>query len=139
MKCVFCSIAEKKSPAEIIFEDEDFISFLDINPFNFGHTLVIPKNHFNNFMEIPAELNGRLFNLVQTISKKVLRGLNASGLNVIINNGSIAGQTIFHAHVHLIPRSEDDGHRFARNLKKYSNGEMKQYAELIRNSLIEVD
>lgn len=139
MKCVFCSIAEKKSPAEIIFEDNDFISFLDINPFNFGHTLVVTKNHFENFMELPADLNGKMFNLVQSLSIKVMKGLNVSGLNVIINNGEIAGQTIFHAHVHLIPRAEDDGHRYTRNLKKYSNGEMKQYAELIRNSLIEVD
>lgn len=139
MNCIFCAIAEKKSPAEIIYEDDELISFLDINPFNFGHTLIITKDHFENFMDIPPELNGRMFNVVQHLAKKIMKGLNVSGLNVVINNGHTAGQTVFHSHVHIIPRSEDDGHKFRSNLKKYSNGEIKIYADLIRKSLQEVD
>jgi histidine triad (HIT) family protein len=136
MNCIFCKIAEKEIEAEVLFENEDVISFLDINPVNFGHALVIPKNHYDNFLEVPSsELDG-LIKTVQNVSSAIKLGLNPDGINLVANNGRAAGQSIFHFHFHIIPRFYDDDFKFRLNLKKYENGLMMEFAEKIRNKLI---
>jgi histidine triad (HIT) family protein len=136
MNCIFCKIAEKELEAEVLFENEEVISFLDINPVNFGHTLVIPRNHYDNFLEVPArELDG-LIKTVQSVSSAIKSSLNPDGINLVANNGRAAGQSIFHFHFHIIPRFYDDDFKFRLNLKKYENGLMNEFAEKIRNKLI---
>ena len=108
MECIFCNIAEQESQAEIVFEDENIIAFLDIRPVNFGHTLVVPRKHFDNFLTIPREELSQLINATQYIAGAVKRSMNADGFNIVSNNGESAGQTVFHCHVHLIPRRHGD-------------------------------
>lgn len=132
MNCVFCSIINRKTPAEIIYEDSLVISFLDIRPFNFGHTLVVPKHHSEDLLSVPEEYLSRLFLKVQDISGAVVRGLGAAGFNVLSNNGRAAGQTVFHCHIHIIPRFDTDPFKFKMNLKKYNDGEMRLTGDKIR-------
>ena len=135
MNCVFCEIVRGNEKAEILFENEDTVSFLDIRPFNFGHALVVSKRHFENFLEVPpAELKS-LINTTQLVTTAIKESLNPDGFNILANNGAAAGQTIFHFHFHIIPRYKNDDFKFRVNLKQYSNGLMKEVAEKIRNSI----
>lgn len=134
MDCIFCEIASKASDAEIIFENDKYLAFLDINPINFGHTLVIPKEHYDNFLTVPEKTLSELTHLTQFIAGAIKRGLKADGFNVISNNGESAGQSIYHFHYHIIPRYEKD-----LNLKPitktYNEGEMKIFADRIKELL----
>lgn len=138
MRCIFCEIAEHKEHADILFEDELIISFLDIRPMNFGHSLVIPKKHYESFPEIPsAELNA-LISGVQIVFKAVNESLKPDGINIISNNGSAAGQSVLHFHFHIIPRFHSDEFRFRINLKSYKGNSQKDFAEKIRTCLPEI-
>ena len=135
MNCVFCDIINKKSQAEILFEDKEVISILDINPMNYGHALIFPKVHYDDFLSLPNEYIQHLFSTAQIISNGIMDALKPDGFNVILNNGRAAGQSVFHFHLHIIPRYFSDDHRFRVNLKKYKDGEMKEYAQKIRSSI----
>lgn len=102
--CVFCDIIEGKIPSKKIYEDDQIISILDISQTTKGHTLVIPKKHYENFLQIPKTEFSNLMDKVQEISNNVINSLNASGCNILINTNEVAGQTVKHAHVHIIPR-----------------------------------
>lgn len=134
MDCIFCDIASKNSEAEIIYENEKFIAFLDINPVNYGHTLVIPKTHYDNFLTIPAKELYELTHLTQYLAGVVKRAVKADGFNIISNNGSSAGQSVFHFHFHIIPRYENDAHMRPRTIE-YNNNEIHVYGEKIRQSV----
>lgn len=135
MECIFCNIAERKSEAEIVFEDDSIISFLDIQPINYGHALVIPKKHFDNFLTIPPEELIHLINATQYIAGAVKRSVNADGFNIISNNGNSAGQTIYHFHFHIIPRFNED-FNFKPKFKNYKTGDIKNYADGIRSAVL---
>jgi histidine triad (HIT) family protein len=132
MECIFCNIIQKKSEAEVVFEDENILAFLDIAPVNFGHTLVIPKKHYDNFLTVPAEELTQLMKATQLIAGAVKRSMNADGFNVISNNGDSAGQSVYHFHFHIIPRFKRD-FNLKPNLKSYSEGSMKEYANQVRS------
>ena len=134
MDCIFCDIVNKKENAEVLFENEHVISFLDIRPVNFGHALVIPKIHYENFLAVPSNHLNELIDITQYLSKYIKQGLNADGFNIIVNNGAAAGQTIYHFHFHIIPRFEKD-FNFKPNFKIYSHGKMKEFADIIRDIL----
>ena len=131
MECIFCNIAAGKSEAEILFEDENIAAFLDIQPINYGHTLVVPKKHYDNFLTVPKDELEKLINATQFIAGAVKRSMNADGFNVISNNGDSAGQTVYHFHFHIIPRFKTD-FDFKPNLKSYGTGAMREYADQIR-------
>jgi histidine triad (HIT) family protein len=131
MECIFCNIKDKKAKAEIIFEDEYILAFLDIQPINYGHTLVIPKKHYDNFLTVPKDELNKITYATQFIAGIVKRSLNADGFNVISNNGSSAGQSVFHFHYHIIPRFNND-FSLRPAVKSYSSGAMKEYGEKIR-------
>lgn len=135
MECIFCNIAERKSEAEIVFEDDIIISFLDIQPINYGHTLVIPKKHFDNFLTIPSEELIHLINATQYIAGAVKRSVSADGFNMISNNGDSAGQTVYHFHFHIIPRFNED-FNFKPRFKNYKTGDIKRYADRIRSAVL---
>lgn len=107
--CLFCKIASGEIPAHKVYEDDQFLAFLDINPVNLGHTLLIPKTHAENLFELTEEILNRLGEQLQKVGQAVKEGTDADGLNIMMNNGTAAGQVIFHAHIHLIPRFQDDG------------------------------
>ena len=134
MDCIFCEIASKDAEAEIIFENENFVAFLDINPVNYGHTLVAPKKHFDNFLTIPAEELSELTKLTQYLSGAVKRALKADGFNIISNNGNSAGQSVFHFHYHIIPRYENDFHISPRTIE-YKQSEIEIYRDKIKESV----
>jgi len=134
MDCIFCDIINGKSEAEILYEDENIISFLDIRPLNYGHTLVVPKKHYDNFLSLTSTELNYLINGLQTISRAVEKSVNADGFNIVVNSGKAAGQTVFHFHFHIIPRFTND-FSFSPNFKKYSNGSMKEFADKIRIEL----
>ncbi len=134
MDCIFCDIIEGKSEAEILYENEHIISFLDIRPVNYGHTLVITKNHYDNFQLVPPDELAHLMEGLQFITRAVVKSVEAEGFNLIVNSGKAAGQTIFHFHFHIIPRYLND-FRFKPDFKSYSDGAMKQFADKIRSEL----
>lgn len=107
--CVFCKILDGVIPSVKLYEDEEFVIILDIGPAAFGHALIIPKDHYANLYEMPEELLGKVMSLAKVWGEKLVKVLKADGLNLVQNNGLAAGQTVFHYHLHLIPRYEGDG------------------------------
>lgn len=108
--CLFCQIVAGKIPAEKIYEDEDFIAFLDIKPINLGHTLIVPKTHSRNLFDLPKDLLEKVGPMIQKIALAVKDGAGADGINIGWNNESAAGQLVFHAHIHVMPRFTNDGY-----------------------------
>ena len=102
--CIFCQIVSGQIPSSKVYEDEEVLAFLDITQVTTGHTLVIPKKHYRNMLEMDAEAASSLFARVPKIAKQLQDKLGASGVNIINNNEEAAGQTVFHTHVHLLPR-----------------------------------
>ncbi len=112
--CIFCAIAAHQQPAEIVYEDERTMAFLDINPANPGHTLVIPKRHAATLFEIDEEDAAAVMRTTVRVARAIRAALAPDGLNLVQSNGRAAGQEIFHLHVHVIPRWVGDGLRLAR-------------------------
>ena len=107
-KCIFCEIANGEIPSATLYEDEDFRVILDLGPATKGHALILPKNHFANLFEIPEDMDAKAFILAKKIAKKMKDVFGCDGVNIVQNNGVAAGQTVFHFHIHLIPRYEGD-------------------------------
>lgn len=106
--CIFCKILNGEIPSAKLYEDDDFAIILDVGPASKGHALVIPKNHYANLFEMPEEMLAKCMKLAQVWGDKLMKALGADGLNLVQNNGLAAGQTVFHFHLHLIPRYEGD-------------------------------
>jgi histidine triad (HIT) family protein len=102
--CIFCKIVQKQAPSSIIYEDQYIIAFLDIRPVNEGHTLVIPKEHYEQIFDTPSELLGKVHQVTKTVAAAVKQTVKADGISIIQQNGTAANQDIFHLHVHIIPR-----------------------------------
>ena len=107
--CIFCKIVAGEIPASKVYEDDHFLAFLDISQVTPGHTLVIPKKHARNLLEMTPDETADLFNVVSTVTKKVESATQPQGMNIISNMEEIAGHSVFHTHVHILPRySQDD-------------------------------
>lgn len=106
--CIFCKIAAGEIPSATVFEDEDFRVILDLGPASKGHSLILPKEHYANVYEISEECAGKAFLLAKKLAGKMKEELGCDGVNILQNNGTAAGQTVFHFHMHLIPRYEND-------------------------------
>ena len=102
--CVFCAIIAGEIPSFKVYEDESVLAFLDINPFSKGHTLVIPKSHFEGLLDVDGETLGTLADRVKKIAAKLKAALGCDGFNILQNNGEAAGQTVKHIHFHIVPR-----------------------------------
>jgi len=107
--CIFCKLANGIIPTNSIYEDEDFNVILDAGPATKGHALIIPKEHYKNIYELPEETAGEVFKLAKKLAIKMTDKLGADGFNIVQNNNEVAGQSVFHFHMHLIPRYEGDG------------------------------
>jgi histidine triad (HIT) family protein len=133
--CVFCKIINQEIPAVKVYEDDSVLAFLDIRPVNKGHTLVIPKDHFENIYSVPAELWCRVMLVAQKIAIGIKNAVSADGINIIMNNESAAGQLVFHAHVHVIPRENEDGLVHWPHKSYIDEVETKNIADKIRDVL----
>lgn len=107
--CIFCKIANGEIPSATLYEDEEFRVILDLGPASKGHALILPKAHAANLYELPDEMAAKAMLLAKKMAKKMTEALNCDGLNVVQNNGEAAGQTVFHFHMHVIPRYTGDG------------------------------
>jgi len=134
MDCIFCKIISGDIPATKVYEDQDFLAFLDIHPVSPGHTLVIPKVHFDRFESTPPEVVGGIYKLVQQLVLGVVAGSGADGYNLGLNSGPAAGQVVFHTHVHIIPRKSKDGLELWGS-KDYEGNAMDEVAKKIRAAI----
>ncbi|HHE36190.1 MAG TPA: HIT family protein [Candidatus Woesearchaeota archaeon] len=132
--CVFCKIVRGEIPCSKVYEDKEFLAFLDIKPINKGHTLVVPKTHCKNLLDFPRAEETDLVEFIKKVAGAVVKAVNAEGFNLGMNNGSVAGQVIEHAHFHIIPRFSDDGLKHWPH-KEYKEGEMEEIAEKIKSCL----
>ena len=133
--CLFCKMAAGQIPVTKIYEDEIVLSFLDIGPISDGHTLVIPKQHFEKLHDCPAELLGRIFSRIGRIAGAVSGAMDSDGYNILCNNGRAAGQLIEHLHFHIVPRNTGDGLFKSWPSFKYKEGKIDSIAETIREHL----
>ncbi len=107
-QCIFCKIAEGDIPSATLYEDEDFRVILDLGPASKGHALILPKGHYANIYEISDEMAAKAMVLAKKMATAMTQALGCGGFNIVQNNGELAGQTVFHFHMHLIPRYEND-------------------------------
>ena len=129
--CLFCRLVDGSVPiAAKVFEDEDTLAFLDIHPINRGHTLVIPKSHYANMYDTPNDVFAKVMSTVQMLAPKIKQSVGAEGINIGINNDAVAGQLVFHLHVHIIPRFEGDGHGSWHG-NPYQDGEIATIGDII--------
>lgn len=131
--CTFCKIVAGEKPASWVYEDERAIAFLDIRPANEGHTLVVPRRHYENIHDIPEEELAHLFTVVKKVATAVKKSVEADGISVFQNNGRAAGQIVFHIHVHVIPRFDE---KKIWRRRPASRRELDDVAETIRHGLM---
>ena len=130
--CIFCKIAEGKIPAAKVYEDKKTLAFLDILPANKGHCLVIPRAHSQNLVDMPDEDLIAVMKTAKKVAKAMSLSFGNASFNIVMNNGKEAGQVVFHAHIHLIPRFQKDRLRIKWSHLRYEGDEMKQYADNIK-------
>jgi histidine triad (HIT) family protein len=134
--CIFCKIISGKIPAEILYENDHAVAVLDINPIHFGHALILPKQHCSGFLDLPDETYHSILQAAKVVTQALVQSLKLEGYNIFSNNGTIAGQSVFHFHLHVTPRYRDDNIRFVLKLKKYSDDDLKRYGTMIRKFII---
>lgn len=133
--CIFCKIAGGEVPAARIYEDQVVVAFLDTGPVSDGHTLVIPRQHFEKFHDCPADLLAQIGSRLGKIAKAVSAAMSSDGYNILCNNGRAAGQIVEHMHFHIIPRMAGDGVFDRWPAYSYQKGKAKQLAAKIRENL----
>jgi len=110
--CIFCKIARKEISVPVIYENDNFLSFPDANPKIKGHSLIIPKNHYNTILDVPNTLGSELMDCIKNTSLNLMQKYSATGFNILSNNFDSAGQVVKHAHLHILPRQKSDGLTF---------------------------
>ena len=132
--CIFCKIVAGQVPCTKLYEDEDVLAFLDINPVTYGHTLVISKEHYSTFLSTPKGIMNKVMNVAQRIGQVQIEQLGAKGVNILINSYEAAGQVVPHFHVHVIPRyTAKDGFRL--EFKELKDVNLPKVAEEIKDNL----
>jgi histidine triad (HIT) family protein len=134
-RTIFSKIIAREIPAEILYETENVIAIIDIMPIHYGHALIIPKKEYKTFLEVPESEVGELLIVTQKIAKSLVKTFKLEGFNFFSNNGEIAGQSVFHFHIHITPRYTNDNISFVLSLKKYAEGQMKDVADKIRANI----
>lgn len=133
--CIFCKIANGIIPSETIYEDEDFRVILDIAPATKGHALILPKRHCRDVIEMSGDLKEKALKLAAKIGEASMKDLSAKGFNIVINTGAEAGQTVFHCHIHIIPRYVKDHHMVSWETKQIRPEELQEIAKNLRAGL----
>ncbi len=133
--CLFCRLIRGELPCVRVFENDHVFAFLDINPVNKGHILVVPREHAETIFDVPSLQGSILLEAIQRIGRAVMRATGAQGLNVMQNNYKAAGQEVGHVHWHLIPRHLNDGHTPWTHEQYADEGEMRTLADAVRQYL----
>jgi histidine triad (HIT) family protein len=133
--CIFCRIAAREIIAALVYEDERTLAFLDIGPLNPGHTLIVPKAHFATLPEMPDEDSAACALVLPRLCRAVRHATNAEGLNVIVNVGRVAGQTVDHVHWHIIPRFSHDALRWPWPAGRYERDTLEQLRGAIEKAI----
>lgn len=137
--CIFCKIIEGSIPASKVYEDDDVLAFLDLSQVTKGHTLVIPKDHVENIFEMSEETASTYFRKVPQIANAIKDTFNVQGVNILNNSGEVSGQTVFHYHMHILPRyGKNDGFdvKWQSNQNQYTNETLQEIAKSIENNII---
>lgn len=124
--CIFCKLANGVFPTNTVYEDDDFRVILDIEPATKGHCLILPKNHYKDLSELDDEVGAKVMPLAKKIMGLMKEKLHCDGLNLVQNNGEVAGQTVFHFHLHIIPRYNNDNQHIDWEKTSPSEEEMKE-------------
>lgn len=132
--CIFCRIAAGEMPSVRVLETPEVLAFLDIAPVNYGHTLVIPKAHYQNLLELPDGLWISMGQVCRQVAQALRGALSAQGFNLVMNNFEAAGQEVFHAHLHVIPRYHTDGLKFFSQAS-YRPGDREKTGDQLRRVL----
>jgi len=119
--CLFCKIGAGQIPSTKVYEDARCLVFMDIGPLTKGHALVIPKEHVRAITEAPAELAAYLLGVAQKVARAQMKALGAKGVNIVTNDGELAGQSVGHLHFHVIPQFEDERHVWNWDAKPYAD------------------
>lgn len=133
--CIFCKIARGEIPSYKVYEDNDIIAFLDVNPASKGHTLVVTKEHFSDITTCKKDILDKAFRVAQLIAQAEISQLGATGVNVITNAGKSAGQSVPHFHIHVIPRFDNDGLKLEFPPKQLEDKDMKLITDSIKSGL----
>ncbi len=137
MSTIFTKIIKREIPANIIYEDDLVIAFLDISQATLGHTLVVTKREYKNIFELDDKISAHLYKVVVKLSKAINKAFNPSGLNILNNNGQVAGQTVFHYHIHIIPRYNESDVNFTltNNYGLATQEELEKRCKAIQSAL----
>lgn len=136
MACVFCAIAAGDAPAVRVYEDEDYLGILDIRPFTPGHTLVIPRTHFVDLTDTPPETLAGMIAVGQRVARAARSsGLGATGANLAINDGKSASQSVFHIHLHVVPRRDGDKLSFVKGMLLRRDPDREASGRMLRDAL----
>lgn len=130
--CIFCKITAGELPADKVYEDDLVLAFLDIAPLSKGHTLVIPKEHHTSITTVPAAHKARMMEIAPRLGAALMRATDADGFNLLLSNGTCAGQLVPHAHLHIVPRRPDDGILLPTSAARYRNEQEK--AEILEKT-----
>jgi histidine triad (HIT) family protein len=137
--CIFCHIIRKEAPANEVYEDQQVVVFLSNRPVNEGHTLVVPKKHYENIFEIPEDEAAYLFRVAKRVAFAVRTAIATEGIRIVQNNGWAAGQVVFHLHVHVIPMEPNDNFVHGKVFRDHTNSrgseELQKDAKKIRQHL----
>lgn len=136
-ECVFCKIIAGEIPSERVFENDQVVAFLDINPIAPGHTLVVPKAHYENLLDPPPEALLAVVGAARKVARAVVAATDGEGFNFFQFNGACAGQEVFHLHFHIIPRRPGDGVSYQWRQGQYGEGEMGALGAKVREALAE--
>ena len=133
--CIFCKIVKGDIPCSKVFENDDVLAFLDIAPLSHGHTLVIPKAHYETMDQVPAEISAKIAEVFPLISKAVCKAAGTEAFNIFQNNGRPAGQLVDHVHYHIVPRVEGDSIIKLGKQLPYPDGKMQEFADAISQAI----
>jgi histidine triad (HIT) family protein len=140
MSCVFCAIVDGDAPAIRIYEDDEYLAILDIRPFTRGHTLVLPKRHTVGLTDTPPETLAGLIAIGQRIGRATRASeLHADGNNIAINDGRAAFQSVFHVHLHVVPRRDGDKLSFAKGMLLRRDPDRDETGRILREALAKID
>ncbi|HBG33489.1 MAG TPA: diadenosine tetraphosphate hydrolase [Acholeplasmataceae bacterium] len=138
MPTIFSKIIAREIPAHIVYEDELVIAFLDISQATKGHTLVVPKAEYSDIFDVPEDLLLHVMRVAQKVSKAISIAFQPEGMNILSNNGAVAGQTVFHFHLHLIPRYQREEIKISlkNNMSDLNTNDYKERARFIKAALL---
>lgn len=129
--CIFCKIANGEIPSKTLYEDDNFRVILDLGPATRGHALILPKEHYANLYELPEETAGEAMKVAKRMVVKMTERLGCEGFNLVQNNGDMAGQTVFHFHMHIIPRYQADGQKIGWKPQDVTQEELEEIKNII--------